>query len=224
MHPHVANPIVLSHSRFFFTRGFARLSLICAFFVALPGAKWVRAEAIYDNLAAETIEADEVTQWGPLASSFSTGDSPLLLESVAVKLKLEKIAAGHTTLDLLADDSTSPGLVLQTIGTLDDALLTSAATDYGFNLTTPELLSPNTRYWLQLSSDDGALAEWAFTFDTGGPGVADQFFWNANGLQQSSDGPYQMRIAGSVPEPATAFVSILGIFFLSARSRRRGAR
>src|SRR5208283_4263080 len=68
---------------------------------------------------------------------------------------------GTLTVDLLSDNSTAPGSVLNTIGTISTDLLTSAPTV--FTLTAPSgiILSPNTRYWLQATGSGNVMSDYS---------------------------------------------------------------
>jgi hypothetical protein len=188
-----------------------------------------RADVLYDNLTAtpggllDSIGSD----WGPLADSFSTGSSSFDFTSLTVLLAGTE-STGTITAYLLADSSTSPGAVLDTIGQISETGITSTPTD--FTLNTSIVLNPDTRYWIELTDTDNA-AVWAWSSDTSGPGVASEYWSNYEGLgsplvaPNSSGGPYQMEVSGtslaSVPEPRTISlllaVGLVSLALLRAR-------
>jgi hypothetical protein len=169
------------------------------------------AAILYDNLGATSDGADSVVSWGPIADSFSTGSESFLLGDVKLLLSGDSTSTGTITVDLRSDNSTSPGAVIATIGTLSDSLLSTSASVFDFPVT-PITLTANTRYWIQISTDP-STAVWWWSSDTSGIGVAGEFFSNANGVWPNDDGPYQMQVSGNstVPEPGAIIVwSLLG--------------
>ena len=84
------------------------------------------------------------------------------------------VPSGSFTVALYADSgSATPGTQLATIGTLNDTDLSDTLTAYHFALTYP--LAATTRYWIGLSTDDGSTAEWSWSSDISGTGVAGEY-------------------------------------------------
>lgn len=176
------------------------------------------AATVYDNLGVLTPGADSIAAGGPLADSFSTGNSPFALNQVV--LLLDGTAdSGSVTVQLFADSSANPGALLGTIGTLSDASLTGAPADYAFNLSNPFMLNADTRYWVELSSTDDSSARWAYAADNSGTGVANEYNASTFGVSpiyvssNSEASPYQMQVDGKVPEPAS--LADLGIVLVT---------
>ncbi len=183
------------------------------------------ASVVYDNLGSSSNGADPVTSFGPLADSFSTGGAGFTLASVGLKLELLGAPTGTLSVDLLADNNTSPGGVIYNIGTIDDNMLSGTLQDYFLNLTTAQVLTANTRYWIELSSMD-SNAGWSWSGDQNAVGVAGEYFANLNGVFDNSNGPYQMRLSdtAATPEPGTLVLLGGGICALTATLRRKLAR
>lgn len=204
--------------------GFAAALALCAITPAL-------ATPIYNNLNSVNSGADPLSSdggGGPLGDSFSTGNTAYSLAGVALKLVDSTPADGYNvTVELWSDNSTSPGSLLTTLGSIDDSALTTGLADYAFNLGTPYSLAANTRYWIMAYSGSGN-ARWAWSLDQSALGVAGEYFSNSGGVFPNSDGPYQMLVSDtaitttSVPEPAplalVALGSLAGLWFSRKRS------
>ncbi len=210
------------------------------------------AAIIYDNLDAtpfSNANGDDPFFLGPQGDSFSTGSAPFLLGNVQLLLSGDG-AAGTLTVDLLSDSNTSPGSVLDTIGTLNTGLLTSTPTVFAFTPPPGIILSPNTRYWLQVTGSGAVMSDYGHTaaawdiqypLGTGSIGVVGEFFefpeasvisYYVHGQPNpslpdavfpNSDGPNMMLVSGSpVPEPTTLIIwSLLGGLGIAYAWRRR---
>jgi hypothetical protein len=206
------------------------LLLLAVVALLLGGVGQARAGTItlYNNLSATSGGADFVAAnppsnpnnvaQGPLADSFSTGASAVNLSDVKLLLGLfpNGTTTGSITVTLNSDSSTSPGAVLTTIGTINDSSLSS--TLGVVDLATSFSLAANTRYWIELSTSNNSSAQWSWSNDTSGVGVANEFFFNEHGAAPNSNGPYQMEVTAQtattgVPEPST--LTLLGIGSLS---------
>jgi hypothetical protein len=105
---------------------------------------------------------------------------------------------------------------------VQDSSLTNSLGTYFFDLSQSQLLAPNTRYWIGLSSTDNSVANWSWTVDTSGIGVSGEYFANVNGVFTNNNGAYQMQISGDVvPEPATLVTLGTGMVGVLASFRRK---
>ncbi|MGH6992800.1 MAG: choice-of-anchor R domain-containing protein [Caulobacteraceae bacterium] len=182
------------------------------------------AATLYDNIGATPYDAEAIEAYGPLAASFSTS-SATTLTGVEVLLYLPEDPAATTTVDLLADNSTSPGTLIATLGTIDDSMLNGG--DNPVSLATDQALAADTRYWIELTSNDDAIS-WDYAANPSGPGVAGEYWSDNRGVTQNGyddNGPFQMDLtagAAGVPEPATWALMVLGFGALGWALRRRG--
>jgi hypothetical protein len=183
-----------------------------------------RADELFDNLGNVGTGADPTgSDWGPLADSFSTGSSAFDFNSLTVILS-GTASTGSTTAYLLSDSSTSPGSVLEEIGTISESGLSNAPSL--FSLSTSFILAPNTTYWIELTSGDNNT-DWQWTLDPSGVGTAGQSFANFEGsgdwnVFSEVNGPYQMAVAGkSVPEPSSVYLLLGGLLAIGCIGFRR---
>lgn len=199
-----------------------RYSAICWLFAAVAGAGTARAGVLYDNLGAAPVSSDAVSVLGPLADSFSTGSSSADLTDVKVLLQGNS-SGGAIEIDLMSDAGTAPGAFLTALGTLNDSALTNSPTVFDFPLAVPFSLAANTRYWVEIISANSSTAQWDWSSDITGPGVAGEFFYSTGAVLPNIDGPYQMQVnatSSSVPEPASLTILAAGLAGLAAARRR----
>jgi hypothetical protein len=201
-------------------RAFVLSTLVGA---ALSLGSVAQAGTIYDNLSAAASGSDFVATFGPLADSFSTTAATTLVD-VKFLLSGDPTVQGTTSVFLLNDASTSPGSVIAQLGTISDSSLTTSLSVQDVSGFAPVALAAGTRFWIELSSSNTS-AQWSFSSDTTGPGVAGEFFSNKSGVFSNSDDspPYQMLVntgLSVVPEPSTLTLGILGIGTLVALRRR----
>jgi hypothetical protein len=193
------------------------------------------ATTLYNNLAGTSGGSDLFSGGGFTADSFSTGNSPFLLTSVTLDLRLDPVFGnpadgGIVTVTLNSDkpaapgsvpNTLGPGLVLDMIGTIDDSALTFSSADY--TLTTDFALIADTRYWIELTSPGGiSTANWNWSDDPSATGVTGEYYANLAGV--GAFGLYQMDVEGMVtPEPSSLLLLGSGLMMLAAPLRRRRA-
>ena len=195
-----------------------------AFSVALAA----RADTLYDNLTATSSGTDPIASpFGPLADSFATGSSAFTLNTVVLDLVDDSPSdGGSITVTLYSDSSTSPGVPLDTIGTILDSSLNSSLSDVTL---TPDIeLSADTTYWIELTGIGGSSADWSYSLDTSGTGVAGQYIYYNDGVHSDGvDGAFQMELEGvegataATPEPSSLLLLGSGLSILAASLRRR---
>ena len=213
-------------------KGFFRAFLMVA--LAALSAEQVNAGVLYDNLAQPSGGSDTVSSigsgYGPLADSFSTDASGAFLSHETLSLQsnvAHPVSGGNFIVSLLSDagGATSPGSFLTVLGSMSDSQLSSSLQNYDFALSTPYQLSPNTRYWIQISSGSGGdtSAEWSYSSNASGTGITGEYFANSGGSYSISDPdytPYQMAVFTSaapvVPEPSAIVLAAIGVVGLGA--------
>ena len=205
----------------------ARFAL--AFLLVTAAATQASADILYDNLSQASggvATAAEITGSGPLADSFSTGNSATSLTDV--KLLLDAANPGDGIIfgvGLLSDNSISPGSVLDILGFFSDSSLTTSLGVLDIPLATPYDLAADTRYWILVVGEDGSSVQWSFDAANGGTGVAAEYnYYAGNVYANNSFTPYQMEVS-STPEPASwSLLAAVGVWLALERRRRCHAR
>jgi hypothetical protein len=203
--------------------------IVAALPFILPVVPQASAAVLYDNLGAQTYSSDHVTDtgaqaFGPLYASFSTGASATALTDLKLRLGADDPAAGGSfAVSLLSDAALHPGAVLASLGILFDSALSSAPSSViDIPIGTPIALAADTRYWIELSSDNTS-ATWAYSLDLSGTGVAGEYYDNVGGVSanNASDGPgaYQMSVT-TVPEPFSGALFLSGLVGFGVIRRR----
>jgi hypothetical protein len=184
---------------------------------------------LYDNLKATSDGQDLVPPESDskfLADSFSTGEDPLVLLSVKVKLVLvgqpDFQQIRPVVIDLYKDNG-KPGVgdLVAEIGRVTEQTVKEdgpviEADKIPFN----QPLAANSRYWIVLTDITGGdngkqTISWYWSSDISGTGVANEFYIDTTGQYANNDtlfGPFQMQvIAQSVPEPSSLALFAIGI-------------
>jgi hypothetical protein len=176
-----------------------------------------QATTLYDNLGAHQDDFDSIAEMAPIADSFSTSGTPFVFKDLKLLLRYGITLPGDdgnppgvpaiNDVFLLADNATFPGAVLAHLGSFfdTDLPLTFQPIDFTF---APIVLNPDTRYWIETTAKIGSHAEWSFSLDISGPGVANEFWITRETPTAAPNvlGPYQMRISDEIPEPITVLL------------------
>ena len=210
------------------------LFLASAFVLSLGNV--AKAGIIYDNLSASTGASSGgdagiiPSSGGPLADTFSTGGGANSLSDVKLLLRAVTPADGGSFLVSLFSNNPSgpvPGSSLTTLAIVADSSLATNLGVVDFNLTTPFLLSANTRYWIELSGTTNS-ARWSFDSTNVGVGVANEYnYFSGSSFANSAFTPYQMQVtvtpsSAAVPEPSSfVLCGIATLAGLGAAARRR---
>ena len=173
---------------------------------------------LFDNTGATGGGADPISA-GEIYASFSTGSNSGVLGS----LELILVASnpndeGTISVGLYADNSTTPGSEIVSLGTIADSSLSTTPGLFPVTLSSNPTLSSNTRYWIGLSTS--GTGKWEWSSNLSGTGVSGEYFYNYNleTLSNSSQGfAYQMQVVmdpSSVPEPSTLLSGASGLIAL----------
>ncbi len=200
--------------------------LACLFF--LTSAAGATLTVLYDNLSGTSF-AYSISSYGPEYNSFSTEATSFSLTQVDVLVYGTATAdpPGSFTVGLYADNSTSPGTLIQLFATVYDSTLDSTIHQLTYNNFSPIPLSTNKRYWVGLVADPtySTEAAWAYTFF---PGIGDAGeYWTASSVvypnynSSGSTGPYQMKVSGVPLPPSILLLSsgLVGLGFLRRKWR-----
>ena len=208
------------------------VSLIClpAFF-SLAHASPI---TVFDSLPGDNVYTgytiSNLPYYTSVAASFSTlAVGSLMLDNVEVTLLASKPNdGGMLTVGLYADSSTSPGALLDSLGTINDSSLTTSPADYAFPVTPFPLASG--RYWIVISSSNGSSAAWSMTDIMTGVGVSSGYFGDPYDkyVPNSNTGygdpfnqvAFEMQVDGFTPEPSTILLGAIGLAMLAAYRRR----
>jgi len=173
---------------------------------------------------------------GPLYASFSTGSSATALTDVQLNLEfLDGDGAGFSV-GLYADSNTTPGNLIQTIGSMTDSSISDSGATYNFPVSPGIALAANTRYWIGLSSDSGSNTGWEVTGSSAGTGaIASEFYCVEipqpqprhasrpqprgipNGCYPNTTDPFvmQVTVTPQTSTPSAPALSFTGIMLLS---------
>jgi len=164
-----------------------------------------------------------------VAQGFSTTATGYIINSISVKLKQDNAASPDGTLNfsIYSADGTggTPNTLVSSISTVaTSALPTSSASVYSLN-SLNVTLSPNTSYYLVLTSTStlGNGAAWGYTNSTNGTGFpSNQSIYSSSSWSAPSTSFPQMMQISAVPEPSTYALAVLSIGTLAfARKQRR---
>ena len=134
------------------------LRLACALLagLALSLGSAAHAGVVYDNLSAPFGgDGNLANPVQDSADSFSTGAAGTLGDVKLLLLATTPGDGGAITVNLLSDSSTSPGSVIEPLGTISDSSLSTSYSTQDVSGFPPVALSAGTRYWIQLVATTG---------------------------------------------------------------------
>jgi hypothetical protein len=140
------------------------------------------------------------TTEGPLAQSFNSGTTPVLLSDLKLVLDDANPSDGGTiTVELFSDSGGSgPASLLTTLGTIADSSLSTSAATYDLSLSNFVTLAANTTYWIELTGSNGSGAVWEAALGATGTDVSGQEAYHRGALNSSFD--FLMNLSGSAQE------------------------
>ncbi len=135
---------------------------------------------VIDSLSLSVpIGTDMIIPTG-LAASFTSPAALSLLSRVLVQITCPASVNLGATIEVTLQSSIAgpapSGTVLYSIGSIPEQPASTIIT-----LPASFLLTPNTRYWIVLSSSNGALCGWSYTSNLSGLGVSSEFNRPASG-------------------------------------------
>ena len=115
----------------------------------------------------------------PTYASFSTGAATGDLTGLEMELSSSSPSDGYSlAVGLYADNATSPGTLITSLGTVADSSLATSPALVTISLTANPSLSANTRYWIGLSviTVNPTFTSWYFEDPDSGTGVAGEYY------------------------------------------------
>lgn len=210
---------------------------VCFLFAALSSL-FGQSVILFDELNTPYAGSDSVTMFGPLGESFTTGATAVSLTDVMVKLNIAQNTAtidnaaqkrragsrllqpaassgGAVTIALFSNNGLRPGTQVAQLGTVSDSSLPTSGAAQSFDLPVnpPVALTPNTIYWILVTSSNNSIAGFAWTTDTTGIGGSNEYTFYDGGVYPNIgqfDGPYQMRVTAAAP--ATPAPTVTNVF------------
>jgi hypothetical protein len=172
---------------------------------------------------------------GPVVADRFFNPAASTLSSVTLNLELSGAPLNGFSVDLWLDSASTPGLpVFGTaikIATVSDSWLTSSFALYTFTPSSVIMLSANTFYDIGIDTGtvagDPAVTSVVFG-NTVDPAVLGRgpvatgalYFHTVGGVDPNIDGPYELIVNVSVPEPATWAMLFLGFCGLGLAGRQ----
>jgi hypothetical protein len=210
------------------------LSSAVAVGLAIASAGFAHAGVIYNATGgAAAFEGGDVIDpnapggvgVGPVVADRFFNPVSTTLSSVTLNLMLNGAPLTGFTIDLWADSTSTPGLPLfgteQEITSVSDSSLTSSLKLYTFTLGSTITLAGNTFYDIGIDTHtvigDPQVTSVVFG-NTVDPAVLSRpsvalgafYFHTVGGVDPNSNGPYDLIVTVSAPEPTTWVMMLLG--------------
>jgi hypothetical protein len=165
----------------------------------------------------------------PTYGSFSTGAATGSLTGLEMEMLSSTPSDGLSlAVGLYADNSTSPGALIASLGTIADSSLSTSPTLINVALSANPVLSPSTRYWIGLSviTINPVFTSWSFESPDSGTGVASEYYDTTGLLANSAfNTALMMQVTEgtltATPEPGSMalFAGALGVLAFGLRRR-----
>jgi len=206
---------------------------------AAPGSQTV----LFGNLNAPSKGYFPI---GPIYASFSTGSTAATFTDLQLNLEFLDGEPSGFSVGLYADSNTTPGGLIQTIGSMLDNSISFDGGTYDFPVSPGIALTANTRYWIGLAPNvSGDDSGWELTGSTSGTGaIASEFYCIElpppqaavrqngrprprgipNGCYPNTNDPFVMQVTVTTPSspaasaPTLSFTGILLLSLLLAAS------
>jgi hypothetical protein len=236
---------------------------------ALVAAGALSAQTFYNNLGTTVRGYGSISYYNGLYNGFTTGSTAVNLTDVQVKLELLGTASGSVTVALYASAQqqqesgalvpgalnralvrpvnyfslltvTTVGAQLRVLGTISDSSVSTSGQNYNFPVNPGYPLSPNTLYFIGLTTTNDSEIGWAYNDESdsvsgGGTGTVGQYNCYGAHYDGAGDGiivcrsngdgsdleddPFLMLVTGGVPSvPAFSPVALvaLGLLLLAS--------
>jgi hypothetical protein len=165
----------------------------------------------------------------PTYASFSTGAATGTLTGLEMEMFSTSPSDGLSlAVGLYADNSTSPGALITTLGTIADSSLSASPGLVNVLLTANPALSTNTRYWIGLSviTINPLNTSWSFEDPASGTGVAGEYYDTTGQLANSAfNTALMMQVTEdsptATPEPSSMSLFAGALSVLAFALRRR---
>jgi hypothetical protein len=151
---------------------------------------------LFDSTLNPVFGWDAITDGITLKASFSTTDSPIVIKEVSLLWRRNQNENGVINLNLLSDDSDTPGSELERLAEIDSGALPMGDQLLTVAIKNEKILKAKTRYWIQISAAvaSGAIA---YSRQHTGYGVRSEFYVNMYGFHHNHvAGPYIFKIVG----------------------------
>lgn len=195
---------------------------------AIVSSNSASAVTLYSTLGGTEAGGDTLASVGPVLNDWIKTGTAATLNSATFNLSLEG-SSPVGSFQVFAAKIVNGGIAqFAVLGTIQDASLTNTFAYYTINALN-YALDANSFYVVGLNNTNHSSATWGSTVDQSvlnRPSVvAGTYYFNSvGGVQANAGGPYELAVeaGGSVPEPATWGLMLVGFGLVGVVVRRRG--